>query len=173
MGWYTGALLKLRFLKTENVNFAKVLVLENIFYKCILPKELVCFPGLRRSNFHSLCSNNEDCEECGDYVRRVFSFLPGSLAALSLLIVLLFPASKKIFKTKGDRGSFYLKAIFESCLKPLFQSETMCEAIDMKMIIYSHAYKTHFHNKGFTLSLVLKSESFWNSELSYFARSLV
>ena len=137
------------------MNCAKVLVLENIFYKCILPKELVCFPGLRRSNFHSLCSNNEDCEECGDYVRRVFSFVPGSLAALSLLIVLLFPASKKIFKIKGDRGSFYLKAIFESCLKPLFQSETMCEAIDMKMIIYSHAYKTHFTTK------VLHLVSFW------------
>ena len=56
---------------------------------------------------------------------------------------------------------------------PLFQSETMYEAIDMKMIIYSHANKTHFHNKGFTLSFVLKNESFWNSELSYFARSLV
>ena len=49
----------------------------------------------------------------------------------------------------------------------------MYEAIDMKMIIYPHANKTHFHNKGFTLSLVLKNESFWNSELSYFAPSLV
>ena len=26
----------------------------------------------------------------------------------------------------------------------------------MKMILYSHANKTHFHSKGFALSLVLK-----------------
>ena len=31
-------------------------------------------------------------------------------------------------------------------LKPLFQSEAKCEAIDMKMILYSHANKTHFHS---------------------------
>ena len=42
---------------------------------------------------------------------------------------------------------------FPSCLKPLFQSEAKCEAIDMKMISYSHV-KTHFHKKGLTLSLV-------------------
>ena len=28
-----------------------------------------------------------------------------------------------------------------SCLKPLFQSEAKCEAIDMKMIFHSHANK--------------------------------
>ena len=154
------------------MNCAKVLVLENMFYKYILPKELVWFLGLRRSNFHSLCSNNEDCEECGDYVRRVFSFVPGSLAALSLLIVLLFPASKKIFKTEGDRGSFYLTGYLWVASSLCFKAKLGAKP-DMKMIIYSHANKTHFHNKGFTLSLVLKSESFWNSELSYFARSLV
>ena len=35
-----------------------------------------------------------------------------------------------------------------------------CKAIDMKMIIYSHANKTHFHQKGFALSLVLKDRVF-------------
>ena len=29
-------------------------------------------------------------------------------------------------------------------------------AIGMSMILYSHANKTHFHMKGFALSLVLK-----------------
>ena len=30
----------------------------------------------------------------------------------------------------------------------------------MKMICYPHANKTHFHNKGFALSLVLKARVF-------------
>ena len=38
-----------------------------------------------------------------------------------------------------------------SCPKPLFLI-----AIDMKMIFNSHVDKTHFHKKGFALSLVLK-----------------
>ena len=44
---------------------------------------------------------------------------------------------------------------FPSFLKPLFQSKAN-EVIDMKLILYSHANKTHFHNKGFVLSLVFK-----------------
>ena len=32
---------------------------------------------------------------CGDYVRQVFSFVPGSLAAISLVIVLVFQTSHK------------------------------------------------------------------------------
>ena len=39
---------------------------------------------------------------------------------------------------------------------PLFQTQAKCKAIDMKIILYSHANKTHFHKKGFALSLVLK-----------------
>ena len=52
--------------------------------------------------------------------------------------------------------------LFSICLKPLFQSEVKCKAIDMKMIfnyIYD-ATKTHLHNKGFALSLVLKVRFF-------------
>lgn len=40
-----------------------------------------------------LPSKSEDCEECGDYIRHVLSLVPGSLAAVSLLIVLVFQAS--------------------------------------------------------------------------------
>ena len=36
------------------------------------------------------------------------------------------------------------------------QCEAKGETIDMKMIFYSHADKTHLHKKGFALSLVLK-----------------
>ena len=50
--------------------------------------------------------------------------------------------------------------LFPICLKPLFQSEVKCEAIDMKMIFNYDANKTHFHNKGFALSLVLKVRFF-------------
>ena len=46
---------------------------------------------------------------------------------------------------------------FASSKKSHFQSEAKCEAIDMKMIFNNYdANKTHFHNKGFALSLVLK-----------------
>ena len=66
-------------------------------------------------------------------------------------------------------GSFletYSYPPFLSCLKLLFQSEAKCEAIDFKMIFYSHANRTHFHNKGFTFSLVL-NVSFWNLDVAY------
>jgi len=45
---------------------------------------------------------------------------------------------------------------FPSCLKALFQSEAYCQAVNMKMILHSHANKSHFHKKG------IASESFWN-----------
>ena len=51
----------------------------------------------------------------------------------------------------GGKGS----KPFLTCHKPLFQSEAKCEAIDMKTTFNSHANKTHFHKKGFALSLVL------------------
>ena len=47
---------------------------------------------------------------------------------------------------------------FPSSKKSHFQSEAKCVAIDMKMIFYYEANKTHFHNKGFALSLVLKAK---------------
>ena len=50
--------------------------------------------------------------------------------------------------------------LFPSRLKPLSQSEAKCEAIDMKMIFYSHANKAHFHKEDFTLGLVVKVRVF-------------
>ena len=41
---------------------------------------------------------------------------------------------------------------FPICFKPLFQNEAKHEAIDMKLIFYSHGNETHFPNKGFALS---------------------
>ena len=35
-----------------------------------------------------------------------------------------------------------------------------CDAVDVKMICYSHASKIHFHKKGFTFSLVSKVRGF-------------
>ena len=46
---------------------------------------------------------------------------------------------------------------FPSCLKPLFQREAKCKAIDTKLIFYSRANKTHLHKKGFALSFILMS----------------
>ena len=52
--------------------------------------------------------------------------------------------------------SCFLNRPFPSSKKSHFQSEAKCEAIDMKMIFNYDANKTHFHNKGFALNLVLK-----------------
>ena len=49
---------------------------------------------------------------------------------------------------------------FPSSKKSHFQSEAKCEAIDMKMIFNYDANKTHFHNKGFALGLVLRVRFF-------------
>ena len=49
---------------------------------------------------------------------------------------------------------------FPSSKKSHFQSEAKCEAIDMKMIFNYDANKTHFYNKDFALSLVLKVKFF-------------
>ena len=49
---------------------------------------------------------------------------------------------------------------FPSSKKSHFQNEAKCEAIDMKMIFNYYANKTHFHNKGFALSLVFKVRFF-------------
>ena len=49
---------------------------------------------------------------------------------------------------------------FPSSKKSHLQGEAKCEAIDMKMIFNYDANKTHFHNKGFALSLVLKVRVF-------------
>ena len=47
-----------------------------------------------------------------------------------------------------------------SCPKLLLKSKATHKAIDMKMFFYFYANKTHFHKKGFALSLVLKVRSF-------------
>jgi len=46
-------------------------------------------------------SASDDCEECGNYVRHIFSIVPGSLAIISLLIVLLFQHSHTTWKKNG------------------------------------------------------------------------
>ena len=47
---------------------------------------------------------------------------------------------------------------FPSWSKLLFQSEAKCKAIDMKMIIYSHANKTNFHMKW--------QVAYWNGKVT-------
>jgi len=51
-------------------------------------------------------------------------------------------------------------AVVRTYLNPLFQSEAKCKAIDLKIIFYAHSNKNHFHNKGFTLILVLRVRVF-------------
>ena len=49
---------------------------------------------------------------------------------------------------------------FSSSKKFHFQNEAKCETFVVKMSFNYDANKTHFHNKGFALSLVLKVKLF-------------
>ena len=49
---------------------------------------------------------------------------------------------------------------FPSSPGPLFQNEVKCSAFDIEIIFHSHANKTHFHKKGWALSLILKVRVF-------------
>ena len=62
-----------------------------------------------------------------------------------------------------------------SYLKPLFRGEAKCETIAMNMIFNSHVNLTHFHTKGFTLSLTSKYRVFGtgNSLFNWWNKSLL
>ena len=54
---------------------------------------------------------------------------------------------------------------FPSCLKPLFEREAKCVAIDMNVIFYSHANETHYCKKGWKwVSLELGNGPFETGE---------
>ena len=86
------------------------------------------------------------------------------ILAFSLVCTFSFPSgAKKNFHTLHQRTAKRVtNRPFPSCTKPLFQSEAKYEAIDVKMVFYFDADKmTHFHKRGFALSLVLKVRVFW------------
>ena len=56
-------------------------------------------------------------------------------------ILLLWPESFRVLLSCEKRP-------FLSRPKPLFQSEAIFKAIEMKMIFYFHANKIHFHETG-------------------------
>ena len=75
----------------------------------------------------------------------------------NLLLICTFNENKH-FSPKINLST--LNRPFPSWCKSPFQSKAKCKAIDMKMIYYSHANKTHFHNKGFCTLPRFESESF-------------
>ena len=68
-----------------------------------------------------------------------------------------------MLKKFSRTASAYSRASNQWAISELhqFQSEVKYEAIDVKMVFYSDADTTHFHKKGFALSLVLKVRVFW------------
>ena len=84
------------------------------------------------------------------------------------MIRLTDPLPKHCLTLKMNRSKIYFhlnrcalyNRPFPSSKKSHFQSEAKCEAIDMKMIFNYYANISHFHNKGFALSLVLKVRFF-------------
>ena len=66
---------------------------------------------------------------------------------------------------------------FPSFPGPLYQNEVKCSGFDVEMIFHSRANKTHFHNKGCVLTLILKERVFgirkWSILLMFFVRGFV
>ena len=52
-----------------------------------------------------------------------------------------------IISTNPFGTTFKGNGLFPSCPKPLFQSEAKCEAIDVKMISYSHVKNSFSHER--------------------------
>ena len=51
----------------------------------------------------------------------------------------------------------YTNSLFPGSSGPLYQNEVKCSAFDAElMIFHSHANKTHFHQEGCALGLILK-----------------
>ena len=63
-------------------------------------------------------------------MRHVFSFVPGSLAAISLLVVLLFHASNPIYKENGETCYYYTFRVVVVFLK---ERIIMCRPFDQKV----------------------------------------
>ena len=82
-------------LRTDNVR-------RQIFQHILAPNGSYCLYIFVFKNFYIFSfSASDDCEECGNFVRHIFSIAPGSLAIISLLIVLLFQHSHTTWKKNG------------------------------------------------------------------------
>ena len=55
----------------------------------------------------------------------------------------------------------------------LYQKEVKCSAFDMGVILYSHGNKTHFHNKGCALGVILEVTVFGTQKWPLTIPSLV
>ena len=105
-------------------------------------------PGTKRVQF--IKENHTRCR-----ISCSLKYLPDS--SLTLTYILRYNTEKDFF----NRWEMCVKKnSISSCSEPLFQSESKCESIDMKIIFYSRANKTHFHKRSFALSLVLKARVF-------------
>ena len=62
----------------------------------------------------------------------------------------------------------YVRTFGESCLKSLLQSGANCEAIDLKMMFYSHANKTHFHKKVLHLANGPFTNAMWQKSIIWY-----
>lgn len=59
------------------------------------------------------------------------------------------------------------KNLISELPEPLFQSEVLHEAIDMKILFLSSSKWNHYHKKGFAPTLVLKMRIFTMSPLTF------
>ena len=113
------------------------------------------------SFLNTCCYGNPFIRRSGNTSPSHFNF--GCLQFLKQKLKEQLQRTRQAERNKESR-TLGLKAIaewpFSSSKKSHFQSEAKCEAIDMKMSFNYDANKTHFHNKGFAPSLVLKVRFF-------------
>ena len=109
------------------------------------------------SFLNTCCYGNPFIRRSGNTSPSHFNF--GCLQFLKQKLKEQLQRTRQAERNKESR-TLGLKAIaewpFSSSKKSHFQSEAKCEAIETKMSFNYDANKTHFHNKGLALSLVLK-----------------
>ncbi|CAH3185958.1 unnamed protein product [Porites evermanni] len=62
------------------------------------------------SSLFTFCSKSTNCEECGDYVRHIFSLVPGSIAVIGILALLLFQAPQTQCRRNAAKSDASIKS---------------------------------------------------------------
>ena len=112
-------------------------------------------------NIRILVDRAEDCDACNPWIRLFSSYCDRKLPSLHDRHCRLNVTMHTL--TIGYSVPSYRKAP----LKPPFQTEAKCEAIDMKITFYSHAkWSSLLQGNVLHLASLWKS-GFWNSEMVY------
>lgn len=80
---------------------------DGITYNALSGSDLCKRAGLATKFVFHCSGGSDNCEECANYVRHVFSIVPGSIAVIGLVVVLMFQASPKASKQNGETRKIF------------------------------------------------------------------